>query len=216
LFGTTIEDNYGPRVLLIIYFSAILGGSLLSLAIHRHHDYRALGASGGVCGVIFASIFLVPGMAVMSLYFPVGIPGWLYAILYLAGSFWAYHRRRDNIGHDAHMGGAIIGLLVATVMYPEMVSVQPWMFAAVLSLSTIILVTLIGNPLQLLGQAFSEEPGHFGGERGRRYAENRRRNEKTAQLDKLLDKVAKNGIHSLSTAERKTLNQLSRELHGDR
>ena len=52
-FGRNIEANYGIKTLLLVYFSSILGGSLLSLFIHRHHDYRALGASGGVCGVLF-------------------------------------------------------------------------------------------------------------------------------------------------------------------
>lgn len=43
--------------LLVIYAVSVGGGSLFSLWLHRHHDYEALGASGGVCGVIFAAIF---------------------------------------------------------------------------------------------------------------------------------------------------------------
>lgn len=43
-FARNIELVRGANSLLLIYVSAILGGSLLSLFIHRHHDYRALGA----------------------------------------------------------------------------------------------------------------------------------------------------------------------------
>lgn len=71
-FGSGIEMIYGPKTLLLVYVSAILGGSVLSLLIHRQHEYRALGASGGVCGVIFASIFLLPGGSVPL--FPLMIP----------------------------------------------------------------------------------------------------------------------------------------------
>jgi hypothetical protein len=48
-FGPPLEYWLGKAQLLLIYFGAIIGGNLLSLYIHRHHDYRAYGASGGVC-----------------------------------------------------------------------------------------------------------------------------------------------------------------------
>ena len=40
----------GATTFCSIYFFSVLGGSLLSLFIHRHHDYRALGASGAWAG----------------------------------------------------------------------------------------------------------------------------------------------------------------------
>src|SRR2546421_7736075 len=45
LFGTPIEFYVGSFQFLLIYFGAIVGGSLLSLFVHRYHDYRAYGAS---------------------------------------------------------------------------------------------------------------------------------------------------------------------------
>ena len=80
LFGENIEVIFGALSFLTIYFLSILGGSLLSLYLHRHHDYRALGASGGVCGIIFSSIFLLPGGGIYIIPFPFPIPAWLYAI----------------------------------------------------------------------------------------------------------------------------------------
>jgi len=71
-FGSHLERLYGARELLVIYLVSVLGGSLLSLWIHRREaDYAALGASGGVCGVLYASIFLIPGGSIFIMPIPV-------------------------------------------------------------------------------------------------------------------------------------------------
>jgi len=211
-FGKNIEGVYGPLPLLLIYGAAILGGSVLSLIIHRNEDYSALGASGGVCGVIFASIFLLPGGSIMMFPIPVGIPTVIYAVLFLVGSYWAHRKGADNIGHDAHLGGAIIGLLVATALYPRMIFAAPGLFVTVLVLSLLILWLLIGDPLRLLGRRSDNYDVALGDDRSKRYQHNRRRNDKLAEIDALLDKVAQHGIHSLSASERKRLETLSKEL----
>jgi membrane associated rhomboid family serine protease len=213
-FGESIERVYGPLPLLLIYGTAILGGSVLSLIIHRKEDYSALGASGGVCGVIFASIFLLPGGSIMMFPIPIGIPTIVYAAFFLVGSFWAHRRGTDNIGHDAHLGGAIIGLLVATALYPRLILAAPGLFATVLGLSLVILFLLIRDPLNLLGQRPGTHDVPLNGDRAQRYAANRTRNQKLDESDRLLEKVSQRGINSLSANERKRLEQLSKEVHG--
>jgi membrane associated rhomboid family serine protease len=213
-FAQNIEINYGARTMLLVYGSSILGGSLLSLVIHRHHEYRALGASGGVCGIIFASIFLLPGISINMFPLPIGVPAYLYAVLFLAGSFVAHRRQTGNIGHDAHLGGAIVGLLVAAALYPQLFFAAPGMFAGVLGLSLMILLALIFDPLHMLKWPFEPKEEPMGGERARRYQENAERNQKTAELDELLDKVARAGMQRLSSSQRKRLEQLSAELYG--
>jgi membrane associated rhomboid family serine protease len=145
-FARSIELFFGAPAFLIIYVAAILGGNLLALALHRHHAYRALGASGGVCGVIFASIFLLPGGSVLVFPLPVAIPSWLYAILFIGGTYAGMRRGIGNIGHDAHLGGAIIGLLVTTALHPEIVPQSPWLYLAVLGLSGLLLLYTIKWP----------------------------------------------------------------------
>src|SRR6266576_7355840 len=87
-FGGPIESDFGKANFLLVYFGAIVGGNLLSLYVHRHHDYRAYGASGGVCGIIFASILINPGGSISLVYLPIWIPNWLYAIGFLLASFY--------------------------------------------------------------------------------------------------------------------------------
>jgi membrane associated rhomboid family serine protease len=140
LFGEAIETNCGPRVLFAIYMAAILGGNLLSLWLHRNHDhYRALGASGGVCGVIFAYIFLFPGSTISFLLLPIPIPSWLYAILFILYSFFGMRSQNSRIGHDAHLGGALVGLAVTTVRYPAIIFLNPILYPAVVVISCALL-----------------------------------------------------------------------------
>src|SRR5450756_1016721 len=96
-FAGTIEHQYGAKVMLLIYGCSILGGSLLSLIIHRHHEYRALGASGGVCGIIFASIFLLPGISLNLFFVPIGIPAYAFGVIFLVVSFFAHRKQLGNI-----------------------------------------------------------------------------------------------------------------------
>jgi membrane associated rhomboid family serine protease len=213
-FARTVEVFYGAQAMLVIYGSGILGGSVLSLLIHRHHEYRALGASGGVCGIIFASIFLLPWMSILVFPLPFGVPAYLYAVLFLAGSYVAHRRNAGNIGHDAHMGGAIVGLLAATAMYPRLVLAAPWMFAGVLGLSLIILWLLLAAPIQLFKWPSGSQEPSLGDERSRRYEQNSNRNKKLAEMDALLDQVAKGGVEKLSASERRRLEQLSKEIYG--
>jgi membrane associated rhomboid family serine protease len=139
-FGGAIEELFGASTLLAIYFASILGGNLLSLMLHRGGEYRALGASGGVCGVIFASIFLVPGSSVYMFPVPFPIPSPVFAVLFIAISFFGIRSRRGNIGHDAHLGGAVIGLVVTTLLHPAILkkSLPLWMIVMGISIALFV------------------------------------------------------------------------------
>lgn len=145
-FGGPIERVYGAVPLVAIYFSAILGGNLLSLALHRNEIYRALGASGGVCGVVYAAIFLFPGGSVMVMPVPVPIPSSLYAVLFILLSFFGMRGRWGNIGHDAHLGGAVIGLGTATALFPAIAAENPILWTTVMAISAVLFVYLYRRP----------------------------------------------------------------------
>jgi len=148
-FGPMIERLFGPLHFLLIYFSAVVGGSLLSLYVHRHHDYAAYGASGGVCGMIFAYIVMFPQSRLPLFPFPVAVPAWLYALAFMIASFFAMKSQQDNVGHDAHLGGAVIGLLVASLLQPEIAQRNWQLFVSVVVLSGALLTYLMVNPLFL-------------------------------------------------------------------
>lgn len=132
-FANPMEQLYGPMIVGVVFVVGVLGGNLLALCLHWNDPhYRALGASGGVCGVVFASIFLIPGASVIVFPLPIPIPAWLYAVLFVVYSVYGARSRNDNIGHDAHLGGALLGLLAATAFHPGIVAVNPWLYGTVL------------------------------------------------------------------------------------
>lgn len=133
-FANNLEWVYGPFLVAVVFGVGVLGGNLLALMLHWNDpDYRALGASGGVCGIVFASVFLLPGGSIYILPFPFPIPSWIYAIFFVAYSVQGARAQRDNIGHDAHIGGALLGLAAATVLYPGLVAVNPLLFVVVVA-----------------------------------------------------------------------------------
>jgi membrane associated rhomboid family serine protease len=203
-FGRALEWGLGMGQFLLVYFGAVVGGNLLSLYVHRHHEYLAYGASGGVSGVIFAYILLFPGAGV-ALYFALPIPGWLYAIGFILGSFVAMKNARDNIGHDAHLGGAIVGLLIAAALEPEAVRANLKVFLLVLIPSVLLLIYLWVNPLFLPVPAAFRRPYRA---RTRAAPRPAPRTE-AAEVDPILEKIARHGIDSLTVEERALLEEVS-------
>ena len=203
-FGRALEWSLGKGGFLLVYFGAVVGGNLLSLYVHRHHEYAAYGASGGVCGVIFAYLLLFPGAGV-ALYFALPIPGWLYALGFIAGSFVAMKNARDNIGYDAHLGGAIVGLLIAAALRPEAVHDNWKVFLLVLVPAVLLLFYLWFNPLFLPVASFPGRPFRARA----RAAPLPSHKQEESRVDAILEKIARTGIDSLTGEEKALLEETS-------
>lgn len=200
-FGTFLEASYGTLFFSCVYFLSLFGGNLLSLFLHRDEPaYAALGASGAVCGVIFSSILAFPGLEVSMFFIPIGIPGWLFAVLYTLYSIYGIRTRRDNIGHDAHLGGAIIGTITTLVFQPYILEENALTVAAVLVPSVIFLFLLVRMP-HLLGVEGGSPKRHV--PKDDQY--NQIRAEKQKELDRILDKINKCGMESLDDYEKRFL-----------
>jgi membrane associated rhomboid family serine protease len=207
-FGPLIESYYGGEQFLAIYLGAVVGGSLLSLLVHRRHDYRAYGASGGVSGIILASVFLFPGISIGIFPIPVPIPGWAYAIGFLVFSFFGMKNRLGNIGHDAHLGGALAGMFVATALHPSIAVVSPALFATVTLGTILMFLYLARNPLFLPGGAMhlwrqQPSPRTSADSDLEEYKRNERR------LDAVLAKISEQGLQSLTVEEQRLLRDTS-------
>lgn len=114
--------NYGVQFFIITYFGSIIIGNFLALWMHKNNPYySAIGASGGVSGILFASIILNSQISIGIFPLPFSIPGWIFGIIYLTYSLYGMKTQLGNIGHDAHLGGAIFGILSGlgfVIMYP--------------------------------------------------------------------------------------------------
>lgn len=125
-FATALEHAYSPFLVAAVFFLSILGGNLFSLLVNRKKAvWRAVGASGGVCGILYAYIFLMDGGSIQLMFIPVDIPVQVYAVGFLLVSYILMKREVGNIGHDAHIGGAIVGTLSAIAVIPW-VLIEEW------------------------------------------------------------------------------------------
>ena len=119
-FGPVVEFDLGAMNMLLIYVSAGIFSTLFVYYRHRADPkYRALGASDSVSGIIFAAIVLLPDMSVYFFFVPVPIPAPLFAVAYIVLSTYLMRRGGGHISHEAHLAGAISGLLVAGLLAPE-------------------------------------------------------------------------------------------------
>lgn len=121
-FGPIVNQAFGDFGFLMIYFGSILLGNLFSLYLYKNQSwYSAIGASGGVSGILFASIAMIPDLGIYFFFIPIPIPGYIFGFLYFAYSVYSMlnPRQQDNIGHAAHLGGAFFGLIYAVALQPE-------------------------------------------------------------------------------------------------
>jgi membrane associated rhomboid family serine protease len=121
-----LEATVGTWVFLGIYLASLLAGSLWTYMEHfRDAEYRALGASGAVSGVTSAAAIFYP-LSTILLFFALPMPFILFAVLYIGWSAWAASTRvRDGIGHAAHLGGALMGVALVCIFWPQVVR-QSW------------------------------------------------------------------------------------------
>jgi membrane associated rhomboid family serine protease len=206
-FGTILEGSIGVIKFLSIYLCSLICGNLLSLYIHRHKsNYIAIGASGAVSGIVFAGIGLFPAMNIGMMLLPVSAPGWLFGLLYVLYCMFGIRGQRDNIGHDAHLGGGISGLILALALYPEAIGTNYLPVLVILLPSLVFLYLVFTRPgFLLLEKPFSKEEAFTIEDR---YNASKRMKER--ELDRLLDKISTNGIQSLTKKEKERLEELSK------
>ena len=68
--------------------------------------------------MLFANSVYFPGNSLFIFPIPVPIPAPLFAVGYLAYSWYSARQARGRINHDAHLGGALYGLLFVLVIDP--------------------------------------------------------------------------------------------------
>jgi membrane associated rhomboid family serine protease len=126
LLGPALEMTVGTAAYLGVYLAALLGGSLWTFMDHyRDMNYRALGASGAVSGVICAAALFYP-LETIYVFFALPMPFILFTALYIGWSAWAATSGvRDGIGHGAHLGGALTGVALVCLLWPAYVR-QSW------------------------------------------------------------------------------------------
>lgn len=187
LFGRDVEGIYGRKEFLRIYLTMIVFGSLAWLiSVNTVHTAvrggRIMyGASGAVMGITALFAIHYPRRPIYIWgVFPV--PAWLLCSLFIVADFTAATRRDDSVAHEAHLAGAAF----AFIYYYTGWNLGRWLPS--------------GRSLRGLKRRpklrVHEPPA---------------RDENLAdQLDRILDKISREGQASLTPQERDTLEEASR------
>ena len=208
-FSMGLESAIGGINFLIIYFAGLVGGNLLTLLLHKDDGgYSSVGASGAIAGVIFTTIALTPGMKIGLFFLPISIPAWLFGLLYILYSIYGIRSKKDNIGHDAHLGGALVGMAVGLIMYPAAIA-SNYPTILIISLPAMAFIILIINQpsLLLIDNLFYKRSRQLNVED--RY--NLKRKTREHEIDDILEKIHKRGMDSLTKKERTMLKEFSKQ-----
>lgn len=147
IFAPQLIQNLGVLKFLIIYVGSLFAGNLFTLSFHKNElYYSAVGASGAVAGVIYAAILLNPNMKLIMFPLPIPIPAYIFGVGYLLYSMYGMKKQLGNVGHSAHLGGAIGGFGLTLLVFPS-IFMQSTLTVVLLGIP-IILLLLFGDKLK--------------------------------------------------------------------
>jgi len=127
----------GTFSFLALYFGSLIAGNLFGYGYHYNDPYyTAVGASGAVTGVLFSALLLYPEIELFLFFIPIPIPGYLFGIGYILYTLYGMKSQKDTIGHTAHFGGAIGGIVITLLLKPEVLD-EATLMLAVLSVATL-------------------------------------------------------------------------------
>lgn len=121
-FAFHLERTIGSMNFGLIYFGSMIISHLPSLIKHKDdYNYRSLGASGAISGILFSTIMFYPDMTLGMMILPVRMPAIIFGVLYLVWCWYAAKNANDNIGHDAHLYGALAGIVLTIILIPGVI-----------------------------------------------------------------------------------------------
>lgn len=121
-FAFTLERTLGHWQFAVLYIASLALSDLSTILKHKDDFwYNSLGASGAVSAVVFSYILFDPLASMMIFPIPIPIPAVLFGVLYLFYSAYA-SKQSSHINHDAHFFGAVSGIIITIIFYPQIIS----------------------------------------------------------------------------------------------
>lgn len=117
-FGSVVEALLGSRFFIIFYLAAGVFASICHAAVSAfllgEPDLPALGASGAVCGLVLMFSLIFPKRKIL-IFGLIPVPALIGAVVLVAVDVWGLIAQAEGgglpIGHGAHLGGALAGLV---------------------------------------------------------------------------------------------------------
>ena len=119
IFGGNALYGLGTVNFILLYMVSLLMGNGLAYYYHKSNPYyTAVGASGAIMGIVYSSILMFPEMKLAIIFFPIPFPAYVFGVGYLIYTLFGIKSQNDSIGHTAHFGGAIGGIICTLVFDP--------------------------------------------------------------------------------------------------
>ena len=119
-FAFQLDRTIGRMRLLALYLFALVLSNLGTFLKQRNNpDYASLGASGAITAVLFAFVVYYPTSSFYLLFLPLPIPATIFAVVYLGFTWYLARNSRGHINHDAHLDGALTGLVFVAFTEPS-------------------------------------------------------------------------------------------------
>jgi len=166
-----------------------------------------VGASGAVAGIVFAIIALYPDMSIGFFFLP-PVKGWIYGLLYMLIAIVGIRSNADNLAHDAHLGGALIGMLTAIALQPSALTANYVVILVVAVPAIVFLYLIIVKPhILVTNSLFPQKQQKFYSIDHKYNAE---RINMQKEVDRILEKISRKGMRSLTRKEKQTLEEHSK------
>ena len=122
-FAFNLEPVLGHWQFAVLYILSMILADLPSIQKHKDDSwYNSLGASGAISAIVFSAILFNPRGEMGLIFLPFTIPAWIFGILYLVYCHFASKHARDNINHDAHLFGALSGILITIALHHSVIN----------------------------------------------------------------------------------------------
>ncbi|SDQ92311.1 Membrane associated serine protease, rhomboid family [Pseudoxanthomonas sp. CF385] len=119
MFGSPLEQTWGPKRFLTYYLVCIIGAGVLQLGVgwwmvsSGGMPYPTLGASGGVFGLLLGYGMLFPNNRMIIFPLPMEIRARTLVIIYaVLALLMGFTGLQPGVAHFAHLGGMVFGWLM--------------------------------------------------------------------------------------------------------
>ena len=111
MFGSKLEKFWGPKRFLIFYLVCGLAAGVTQMFLS---DAPAVGASGAIMGLLAGFAYLFPNTELYIMFIPIPLKAkYVIPFFILLDVFMGVRQiAGDNVGHFAHLGGAIVGFFL--------------------------------------------------------------------------------------------------------
>ncbi len=142
VFGRSVEDRFGHSQFLLLYFVSGFGAAIVQIFFNMGSRLPTIGASGAIAGILGAYLVSFPTARITTLipliifFWIIRIPAFLVLVYWFVIQFIAGHQMlaiesatRGGVAWWAHVGGFIVGMLLALAMpkrQRRVVQIWPW------------------------------------------------------------------------------------------